>query len=63
MGKEDRGMEDATVFNLTFDEAERYYRAGLITLAQWEEYQILWRNSAFRFTHLAEGFDCTDTDT
>lgn len=56
-------MEDATVFNLTFDEAERYYRAGLITLAQWEEYQILWRNSAFRFTHLAEGFDCTDTDT
>jgi hypothetical protein len=44
----------------TFEEAEYWYKNGLISEEQWDTYRLIWRNSAPHFSSLAEEFEVID---
>jgi len=44
----------AWVFSLSYDQAERAYREGIISLDGWTAYRVSWAFSAPRFSHLAD---------
>ena len=40
----------------TYAEAEAMFNYGSISQVEWAEYQRIWRNSTFRYSHLAEQY-------
>ena len=44
------------ITQLTYERAEQYARDGIITEAQFEHYNYLWRNSAARLSSIAESY-------
>lgn len=46
-----------TLTYLTYQQAEDLYREGVISQDEWEAFCHAWRNSAFRFSSLAEAYE------
>lgn len=41
----------------TYNEAEDWFRTGVISRLNWERFCMEWRNSAVRYSHLAEQYE------
>jgi len=42
---------------ITYDQAQYWYRSGLLDDTDWMIYQFIWRNSAPRFSDIAQRYD------
>jgi hypothetical protein len=47
----------SAVLELSFNDAEYYYREGRIDQTDWDLYRFYWRNGAPRFSYVAFEFD------
>lgn len=46
----------AWIANMTYEQAENWYRQGCISQDEWEAYCDAWRNSCFRYSSLAASY-------
>jgi hypothetical protein len=50
-------MKMSAVLELSFNDAEYYYREGRIDQTDWDLYRFYWRNGAPRFSYVTFEFD------
>jgi hypothetical protein len=56
----DRAQDDAKYLKMAlsfpFEQAQRWFCEGILDATDWEIYQFVWRNSAPRFSDIAERY-------